>query len=84
MSGLPTWLNEVPKLLGPEYPASALVAGPASTAVHNEPDPEPAGPLLCCLYCGSNDDIYETRVIVDDRTDEYVLTCGHCHGVWAA
>lgn len=35
-----------------------------------------------CLYCGSTD-VYETPVVVDDRTTEMALTCGACHGVWA-
>lgn len=35
-----------------------------------------------CLYCGSTD-IYETPVVVDERTTEMALVCGDCHGVWA-
>ena len=38
--------------------------------------------IVRCLYCGSTD-IYETRVVVDDRTTEMALACGECHGVWA-
>ena len=47
---------------------------------------KPVAPVtrtLACLYCGSTD-VYETRVVVDDRTDEMALACGECHGVWAA
>ncbi|MFC4050050.1 hypothetical protein ACFOY4_10175 [Actinomadura syzygii] len=36
-----------------------------------------------CLYCGSID-VYETRVLVDERTEEMALQCGACHGVWAS
>ncbi|KAB2380664.1 hypothetical protein [Actinomadura montaniterrae] len=35
-----------------------------------------------CLYCGSTD-VYETRVLVDDRHQDMALQCGACHGVWA-
>lgn len=43
----------------------------------------PGRPLIRCLYCGATDDIHETRVTIDDRTDGYALECGACHGVWA-
>ncbi|WP_067476420.1 hypothetical protein [Actinomadura hibisca] len=36
-----------------------------------------------CLYCGS-DDVFETRVTIDDRTEEMALRCGACEGTWAA
>lgn len=38
---------------------------------------------LCCLYCGSSEDIYEVLVTIDERTSEYASECGLCHGVWA-
>lgn len=38
---------------------------------------------VTCLYCGSTD-VFETRVVVDERTEEMALECGECHGVWAA
>lgn len=44
-------------------------------------DTDPAA-LMHCLYCGSTD-VYETRVTVDDRTEEMAMACGSCHGVWA-
>ncbi|MEU5884417.1 hypothetical protein [Spirillospora sp. NPDC047279] len=85
-AGCQSWLDQVTTLLAPEHPAAALVSGPATQVIHDEPESHPAGPdgIVRCLYCGSSDDIYETRVTIDDRTDEYALTCGHCHGVWAA
>jgi hypothetical protein len=36
-----------------------------------------------CLYCGSTD-TFEIRVTIDERTEDYALQCGDCHGVWAA
>lgn len=50
-----------------------------ATAFHRAPGDD----TVRCLYCGANDDICETRVTVDDRTDEYALQCGDCGGVWA-
>jgi hypothetical protein len=36
-----------------------------------------------CLYCGSTD-VFETRITIDDRTQDMALECGDCHGTWAS
>jgi hypothetical protein len=46
-----------------------------------DPTPKDPGPVRC-LYCGS-DEVFETLVTIDERTSEYALECGDCHGVWA-
>jgi hypothetical protein len=43
------------------------------------PDPVP---VVCCLYCGSPDDLYEVLNTIDERTTGYALQCGLCGGVW--